>query len=225
MYRRNCLTSASLQMSSTVHSLQNQQIGAAPPQRAARLTLQFLLLPPAATAQAAQFALQVLDGSGGISLAGEDPIDSIVELRAYLVVLGTGHSGGARHGALESFVKRGVERVRRKHVLVLVQTGDGRLQIAFDRATLLLGGAGQILDQIGRQVGILGVLRHGSLPAAESRSMASISSTFGQRADADLVLDRTVRIVGEPPGVGPVAHEHRIAGLEHTEIGRASWRA
>ena len=41
-------------MSSTVHSLQNQQIGAAPPQRAARLTLQFLLLPPAATAQAAR---------------------------------------------------------------------------------------------------------------------------------------------------------------------------
>ena len=45
--------------------------------------------------------------------------------------------------------------------------------------------------------------------------MLAVGAGHGQLRDPDLARDRAVRRIAERPGVGPVAHEHGIAGLKH----------
>ena len=44
--------------------------------------------------------------------------------------------------------------------------------------------------------------------------MRIVRTASRQGSNTDLAADRTIGRVGERPGVGPVAHEHGIAGLE-----------
>ena len=85
----------------------------------------------------------------------------------HLVVLLARHLRRPRHRVREGLVERAEERHRLQHLRVLVERGDRRVVGALDRAALLLLGRGQVLDEVGRGVRVLAVLRDRELPAAE----------------------------------------------------------
>ncbi len=62
---------------------------------------------------------------------------------------------------------------------------------------------------------MLGILRHRQRFAAQRRRVAPRRAAPGQDRDADLATDDAAIGLRQRPGIRPVAHEHRIAGLEH----------
>ena len=154
--------------------------------------------------------------SGASDLPAQHLVHGVEELGADLVVLGAGHARGARHGVDEHVVERAEERHRGQDLLVLVEALDGRVVGALDRAALLLlvprSGSGR-----GRP------RRPGSGCSAETASCQPPSAPLGlppappAGSGATPILSLIGLSVGlaERPGIGPVAHEHGVARLEH----------
>src|SRR6516165_2504754 len=57
------------------------------------------------------------------------------------------------------------------------------------------------------------ILRDGHVPPAKRRRRREAVASRGKRANAELPLNWTVFGVAERIGIGPVAHEHRVAEL------------
>src|SRR6267378_1812494 len=172
------------------------------------------LLPLPVAGEAGQRLLELGEAFLGLALSGERLVHGIPELAGHLVVFASRHARGPRHGVGESAEQLSDEGILRQDVLVLVERGDGRVEADLDGCALLLLGAGQVLGQVDRRLGVLRVLVHRPVPAAQRAGVLAVRSALRQGAHAHLPLRRAVRRLGERPRVRPVAHEHRVAGLE-----------
>src|SRR6267378_3608556 len=162
------------------------------------------LLPLPVVGEAGQRLLELREAFLGLALSGERLVHGIPELAGHLIVFASRHARGPRHGVGESAEQLSDEGILRQDVLVLVERGDGRVEADLDGRALLLLGAGQVLGQVDRRLGVLRVLVHRPVPAAQRAGVLAVRSA----------LRRAVRRLGERPRVRPVAHEHRVAGLE-----------
>ena len=148
-------------------------------------------------------------------LPAQHLVHGVEELGADLVVLGAGDPRRPRHRVDEDLVERAEERHRRQHLRVLVERFDGRVVGALDRAPLLLLLRGQVADEVGRERrGACCRSRRRAASRPACRCSCRRGRPSGRAATPILSLIGLSRRLPERPGIGPVAHEDGVAGLE-----------
>jgi len=142
-------------------------------------------------------------------------MDGIEEARRDLVVAALRHCRRARHRVLEDGLQFGDEGGAGAYLPVVEQRRDGGVLRALQRAPLLFLAPRQIHDEIDGELLVRRIGRDAEQLPAQHGVRGALRPAGRQGREADPVLDRTVRPLAQRPGIGPVAHEERVAGLEH----------